>query len=213
MSTNLSRAGKYHIDSEIGRGSMGVVYRAFDPDIRRQVAIKTMRTQGLSSIELEDYKARFKREASAVGQMSHPNIVTVYDFSVDGDLFFLAMEYLEGKSLRKIMETQGRLPIETVIHTCQQVCSALEHAHTRGVVHRDVKPENIMVLEDGTVKVTDFGVAKMLSAETTQPGQILGTPSYMSPEQVQCRPLDGRSDIFSLGVILYELVAGRRPFT
>ena len=191
---------------------MGVVYQGFDPIIGRTVAIKTMLPEGLSPQEFQEYKARFQREAMAAGILAHPNIITVYDFGEDNGVLYLAMEFLEGKSLEKIVQEQTVLPIETILPIYDQVCSALDHAHRNKVVHRDVKPANIMILQNGLVKVTDFGIAKMMAMGMTQAGQILGTPNYMSPEQVKGRQIDGRSDIFSLGVILYELVTGEKPF-
>jgi predicted Ser/Thr protein kinase len=212
MAGALTKAGRYQIVSELGRGSMGVVYQAFDPVIGRTVAIKTMLTEGLGPAEFEEFKARFQREAQAAGVLTHPNIVTVYDFGEDSGVLFLAMEFLEGKSLQTLVEEQGILPVETIIPMYEQVCSALDHAHMHRIVHRDIKPANIMILESGLVKLTDFGIAKMMTVGMTQAGQILGTPNYMSPEQVKGRQVDGRSDIFSLGVILYELVTGEKPF-
>jgi serine/threonine protein kinase len=212
MAGALTRAGRYQIVSELGRGSMGVVYQGFDPIIGRTVAIKTMLTEGFAPAEFEEYKARFQREAQSAGVLAHPNIVTVYDFGEDSGVLYLAMEFLEGKSLEAMVEEQTILPVETIIPMYEQVCSALDHAHRHRIVHRDIKPANIMILESGLVKVTDFGIAKMMSMGMTQAGQILGTPNYMSPEQVKGRSVDGRADIFSLGVILYELVTGEKPF-
>ena len=191
---------------------MGVVYQGFDPVIGRTVAIKTMLTEGLAPAEFEDFKARFQREAQAAGMLNHPNIVTVYDFGEDSGVLYLAMEFLEGRSLQDIVEEEGVLPVERIIPVYEQVCRALDLAHTHKIIHRDVKPANIMILNSGIVKMTDFGIAKMLATGMTQAGQILGTPNYMSPEQVRGRQIDGRSDIFSLGVILYELVTGEKPF-
>ena len=191
---------------------MGVVYQGFDPVIGRTVAIKTMLTEGLSPQEFQEFKTRFQREAQAAGTLAHPNIITVYDFGEDNGILFLAMEFLDGKSLEKLVEEQNILPIETILPIYDQVCSSLDHAHQHKIVHRDVKPANIMILQSGQVKMTDFGIAKMMSMGMTQAGQILGTPNYMSPEQVKGRQVDGRSDIFSLGVILYELVTGEKPF-
>jgi serine/threonine protein kinase len=213
MAGALTRAGRYQIVSELGRGSMGVVYQGFDPLIGRTVAIKTMLVEGLGPAEFEEYKARFQREAQAAGILTHPNIVTVYDFGEDNGVLYLAMELLNGKSLQDLVEEQNILPLETIVPMYEQVCSALDHAHRNNVIHRDIKPANIMILESGLVKVTDFGIAKMMSLGMTQAGQILGTPNYMSPEQVKGRGVDGRSDIFSLGVILYELVTGEKPFS
>jgi len=212
MADALTKAGRYEIVSELGRGSMGVVYHGFDPVIGRTVAIKTMLTEGLTSQEFREFKSRFQREAQAAGVLSHPNIVNVFDYGEDNGILYLIMEYLEGKSLEKLIEEQVMLPIETIIPMFDQVCGALDHAHQHDIVHRDIKPANIMILDNGLVKVTDFGIAKMMSMGMTQAGQVLGTPNYMSPEQVKGRQVDGRSDIFSLGIILYDLVTGEMPF-
>jgi hypothetical protein len=191
---------------------MGVVYEGFDPVIGRRVAIKTMLTEGLTSDEFGEYRARFQREAQAAGVLSHPNIVSIFDYGEDSGILYLVMEYLEGISLEKLIKGHNILPIETIIPMYVQVCSALEHAHQHGIVHRDIKPANIMIVGSGLAKVTDFGIAKIESMGMTQTGQVLGTPHYMSPEQVKGRQIDGRSDIFSLGVILYNLVTGEMPF-
>lgn len=208
----LSKAGRYQIIDEIGRGSMGVVYSGYDPVIGRKVAIKTMQTDSLRTSEFSEYKARFQREAQSAGVLAHPNIVTVYDFGEDHGVLYLTMEYLEGRPLDKVIEDQPQMPVEKVIRIYEQVCSALNYAHSQKIVHRDVKPANIMMLENGQIKVTDFGIAKIMGGAMTQTGGILGTPNYMSPEQVTGKQLDGRSDIFSLGVILYELATGQKPF-
>ena len=212
MAGILTKAGRYQVVSELGRGSMGIVYRGFDPVIGRTVAIKTMLIEGLPPSEFEEYKQRFQREAQSAGVLTHPNIVTVYDFGEDEGVLYLAMEFLEGKSIQELVEKHNVMPIETLLPMYEQICSALDHAHQHKIVHRDIKPANIMILESGLVKVTDFGIAKVMSMGMTQAGQILGTPNYMSPEQVKGRSVDGRSDIFSLGVILYELVTGEKPF-
>jgi serine/threonine protein kinase len=212
MADVLTKAGRYEVVRELGRGSMGVVYQGFDPIIGRTVAIKTMLTEGLSPEEYKEFRARFQREAQAAGVLSHPNIVNVFDYGEDGGMLYLIMEFLEGSSLEKLVEGKKVLPIETIIPMCEQVCGALDHAHQRGIVHRDIKPANIMILNNGMVKVTDFGIAKMVSMGMTQAGLVLGTPNYMSPEQVKGRQVDGRSDLFSLGVILYDLVTGEKPF-
>ncbi len=212
MADALTKAGRYEVVRELGRGSMGIVYQGYDPVIGRTIAIKTMLTEGLTSQEFGEFKARFQREAQAAGVLSHPNIVNVFDYGEDSGILYLIMEYLEGKSLEKLVEGQNILPIETIIPMYDQVCSALDHAHQHGIVHRDIKPANIMVLANGLVKVTDFGIAKMVSMGMTQTGRVLGTPNYMSPEQVKGRQVDGRSDIFSLGIILYDLVTGEMPF-
>jgi serine/threonine protein kinase len=212
MAVALTKAGRYQIIGELGRGSMGVVYQGFDPIIHRTVAIKTMLPAGLSEEEFQAYRERFQREAMAAGVLAHPNIITIYDFGDDNGVLYLAMEFLDGKSLDRIVNRQGILPIETIVPIYDQVCSALDHAHQNKIVHRDIKPANIMLLNNGLVKVTDFGIAKVMAMGMTQAGQILGTPNYMSPEQIRGREIDGRSDIFSLGVILYELVTGEKPF-
>ncbi|HEV2493998.1 MAG TPA: protein kinase [Terriglobia bacterium] len=214
MPTSLTKAGRYQIVRELGRGAMGVVYEGFDPVIGRTVAIKTMLLEGLSPSEYEEYQKRFQREAQAAGVLSHPNIVTVHDFGEDNGVLYLAMEFLRGMSLQDLLGRGKVLPIEGIIRLYDQVCSALDQAHAHQIVHRDMKPANIMILENGVVKVTDFGIARVLSAGTgmTRVGQVVGTPSYMSPEQVRGLPVDGRSDIFSLGVILYLLLTGQKPF-
>ena len=201
----MFKTGRYEIAGEIGRGSMGVVYEGFDPLINRRVAIKTMRTEGLSDREYQDYKARFQSEAQSAGALAHPNIVTIHDFGEDHGVLYLAMEFLDGISLRQLLDEKGTLPIQSIIPIFQQASSALDYAHSHQIVHRDIKPANIMILESGLVKVTDFGIAKVLSNEAgmTLSGQILGTPTYMSPEQVKGQPVDGRSDIFAVGVDLH----------
>lgn len=208
----LTKAGRYQIVREIGRGSMGVVYQGFDPVIGRGVAIKTIKTEGLSPAEYREYKARFHREAQAAGVLVHPNILTIYDFGEDEGTLYLAMELLSGKTLQQLLEERGMLPVDTIVPIFEQVGSALDRAHRHQVIHRDIKPGNIMVLDDGLVKVTDFGIAKLMSASMTRAGLVLGSPSYMSPEQIKGLPIDGRADIFSLGVVLYECLTGTKPF-
>ncbi len=212
MSGEITQAGRYQIVNELGRGAMGVVYRAFDPMIGRTVAIKTMLTQGLAPSEFAEFRDRFQREAQAAGILNHPNIVTVYDFGESQGFLYLAMEFLEGKSLHEILRERKALPAGEAVPIFEQVAGALGHAHAHKVIHRDVKPANIMLLKDGTVKVTDFGIAKISTTSMTQTGQVFGTPNYMSPEQVRGMQLDGRSDIFALGVVLYESLVGVKPF-
>ena len=209
----FTKAGRYQIVSEIGRGSMGIVYKGFDPVIGRNGAIKCIKTEGLSSAEYQEHKARFVGEARAAGVLGHPNIVTIHDFGEEEGTLYLAMELLSGTTLQQMLEDQGVLPVEMILQIFDQVGSALDRAHQHGVIHRDIKPGNIMVLDDGLVKVTDFGIAKLLlSASMTQAGSTLGSPSYMSPEQIKGLPIDGRSDIFSLGIVLYECLTGAKPF-
>lgn len=189
-----------------------MVYRAFDPVIGRTVAIKTMLTEGLSPEEYAEFRDRFQREAQAAGILNHPNIVTVYDFGEDQGFLYLAMEFLEGQSLQQVFRERGALRPEEALPLFEQAADALDHAHARNVIHRDVKPANIMLLKHGLVKVTDFGIAKVSTTSMTQTGRVFGTPNYMSPEQIRGLPVDGRSDMFALGVILYEALVGARPF-
>lgn len=208
----ISHLGRYEIIGEIGQGAMGVVYKATDPLIDRIVAIKTI-TLSLAQDEREEYEARFYQEAKAAGRLSHPNIVTIYDVGRSGDIAYIAMEFLQGRELRDILNDKQLLPVDQVIDIVAQVAAGLSYAHEHGIVHRDVKPSNIMVNRDGHVKITDFGIARMASAAVrTQTGMVLGSPKYMSPEQVMGKQTDQRSDIFSLGVMLYEMLTGQPPF-
>lgn len=208
----ISNLGRYEIVSELGQGAMGVVYKATDPLIDRVVAIKTI-TLSLAQEEKDEYEARFYQEAKAAGRLSHPNIVTIYDVGRSGDVAYIAMEFLQGRELRDILNDGQRLPVNFVLDVVAQVALGLAYAHENGIVHRDVKPSNIMVSADGHVKITDFGIARMASAAVrTQTGMVLGSPKYMSPEQVMGKLTDQRSDIFSLGVMLYEMLTGQAPF-
>jgi serine/threonine protein kinase len=213
MSTVL-KAGRYEIVGELGRGAMGVVYKATDPVIGRTVAVKTIKLSeegtGLSRPEL---LTRFQTEARAAGLLTHPNIVVVFDAGEEDGLYYITMELVEGKSLQAHLDGAQAFALPRVLRIMEQTCSALQFAHERNVVHRDIKPANIMLTADDTVKVTDFGTAKILQFGTMQQtAHVMGTPSYMSPEQVKGRAVDGRSDIFSLGVLLYEMVTGEKPF-
>ena len=212
--TTQTKAGRYEFIDELGRGAMGVVYKAMDPVIGRTVAVKTIRLSeqgtGLSRPEL---LTRFQTEARAAGLLTHPNIVVVYDAGEEDGLYFITMELVEGKSLQSLLDSGQSFPLPRVLRIMEQACSALQFAHERNVVHRDIKPANLMLTGDDTVKVTDFGTAKILQFGTVQQtAHVMGTPSYMSPEQVKGRAVDGRSDIFSLGVMLYEMVTGEKPF-
>lgn len=207
----IEKLGRYEILSEIGQGAMGVVYKAVDPLIDRTVAIKTINLN-LSRDELADFEERFDREAKSAGRLNHPNIVTIYDVGRADHVAFMAMEYLEGRELKEIIASGEVLQPDTVAEIISQVADALAFAHDHDIVHRDIKPANIMVLRNGSVKITDFGIAKMASGSRTQIGIILGSPKYMSPEQVAGKPVDGRSDIFSLGAVLYELLTGKPAF-
>lgn len=208
----ISQLGRYEVISELGQGAMGVVYKARDPLIDRIVAIKTINL-GLAQEEKEEYEARFYQEARAAGRLNHPNIVTIYDVGKSGDIAYIAMEFLQGCELRDILRENRKMPVGQVLDIAAQVASGLAYAHEHEIVHRDIKPSNIMVIRDGHVKITDFGIARMASsAVRTQTGMVLGSPKYMSPEQVLGKPIDQRSDIFSLGVMLYEMLAGDAPF-
>jgi serine/threonine-protein kinase len=208
----ISTLGRYKIVAEIGQGAMGIVYKAVDPIIDRTVAIKTINLN-LSRQELEEYEARFQQEIKAAGRLNHPNIVTIYDVGKTDQVAYMAMEFLEGNELKDIIAS-GQLPSpETVVDIISQVADGLWFAHQQDIVHRDVKPSNIMVLAGGIAKITDFGIARLPnSAVKTMTGLILGSPRYMSPEQVIGKTIDARSDIFSLGVVLYEALTGQAPF-
>lgn len=208
----ISQLGRYNIIGELGQGAMGTVYKAVDPLIDRIVAIKTINLS-MALDEKDEYESRFYQEAKAAGRLSHPNIVTIYDVGKSGEIAYIAMEFLQGHELRDILNDGKRMPVEQVINIVAQVAQGLAYAHEHGIVHRDVKPSNIMIVRDGHVKITDFGIARMASAAVrTQTGMVLGSPKYMSPEQVVGKLTDQRSDIFSLGVVLYEMLTGQAPF-
>ncbi len=208
----ISQLGRYEVLGELGQGAMGVVYKARDPLIDRVVAIKTINLS-LAMDEKEEYEGRFYQEAKAAGRLNHPNIVTIYDVGKSGDVAYIAMEFLEGRELRDVMNETSLLPVDQVLKIVAQVAQGLAYAHEHDIVHRDVKPSNIMVIRDGNVKITDFGIARMASASVrTQTGMVLGSPKYMSPEQVMGKSIDQRSDIFALGVMLYEMLTGQAPF-
>ena len=207
----MEKIGRYQIAAELGKGAMGVVYKATDPNIGRTVSVKTLRFDVLG-MDGEEMLQRFKNEARAAGAMNHPNIITIYDAGEHEGMFYIAMEYIEGQALQDLLKQEKTLPLEKIIEIVRQVCAGLDYAHSRGIIHRDVKPANIMMQIDGTVKIMDFGVAKGGGSGMTSAGQVVGTPNYMSPEQVKGKPLDGRSDLFSLGVVLYEMITGERPF-
>src|SRR5499427_3725056 len=212
----VTKLGRYEVLSELGKGAMGVVYLAKDPVIGRLVAIKTIRTASLGEddSEVREFKERFVREAQTAGILNHPNIVTIHDIGEDTETrtSFIAMEYIEGKNLKSLLADKKKFTWDEVADLIAQIGEALDYAHRKGIIHRDIKPANIILTTDGKVKITDFGIAKVASSNLTTTGQFLGTPNYMSPEQVSGAPVDGRSDIFSLGVVLYELLTGRKPF-
>jgi serine/threonine protein kinase len=207
----LEQLGRYQIQSELGRGAMGIVYRARDPLIDRTVAIKTIRVD-LPADELALFEARFFTEIRAAGSLNHANIVTIHDAGKEGGLVYVAMELLEGPSLADLLAAHTPVPPARIATIGAQIADALAYAHARGIVHRDVKPANIILVRDRLPKLTDFGVARLPNAATTLGGTVIGSPKYMSPEQVSVQPVDGRSDVFSLGVVLYELLTGESPF-
>ena len=209
----MEQIGRYRILGEIGRGAMGVVYRAQDPAIGRIVAIKTIRLAELADpSERAKLRDRLIREAQSAGILSHPGIVTIYDVAEEGEVHYISMEYVDGPTLERSMVTEP-LHGQLVLAVLNQTAAALDYAHKRGIVHRDIKPANIMLHERATAKITDFGVARIQSHQMTQVGGMVGTPNYMSPEQIQGKAVDGRSDQFSLAVIAYELFTGEKPFT
>ncbi len=211
----MESIGRYQIVKELGHGAMGVVYQAVDPTIGRPVAIKTIR---LDDVDDADERAKLRerlfREARSAGILSHPGIVTIYDMEERGDIAFIAMEFVDGPTLDQLLSSKQPIAPERLINILRQTAAALDYAHAKGIVHRDIKPANIMMASDGAVKITDFGIAKVTTSQQyTQTGTILGTPNYMSPEQVQGLAVTGRADQFSLAVIAFEMLTGERPFT
>ncbi len=206
------RFGRYEVVRELGSGAMGTVYLGKDTVGHRTVAVKTLKPAGVDAQEVASMKERFFREAESARQLSHPAIVKVYDAGEENGTAYFAMELLDGITLRDFVAKRGTVSVKRAMEIAAQVADALAYAHAKNVVHRDVKPENIMVLSSGDFKITDFGVAKLLDASQTQSGVVLGTPNYMSPEQLIGQKVDRRSDLFSLGVVFYELLTGVRPF-
>ncbi len=209
----LSQLGRYEVLEELGRGSMGIVYRARDPLIDRFVAVKVINLASLSPQQIRKYETRLHHEAKSAGRLNHPNIFTIHDMGKCGDVAYIAMEMLQGRELREVIDGRGGLSVDQALDIAIQVAHGLAYAHQHGVAHHDIKPANIMVLDGSHVKIADFGLAQMSpSLVRTPTGYVLGSPSYMSPEQAQGLALDARSDIFSLGVILYEMLTRRLPF-
>ena len=205
--------GRYEIEKELGRGAMGIVYLGKDPKINRQVAIKTMMLEeGSDANEAKAVKERFFREAESAGTLNHPNIVRIFDAGEEQDIAFIAMELLDGHDFLRYTTKAGQMPIEKVLEAVATVADALDYAHAQGIVHRDIKPANFMLLKDGTIRVADFGIARITASSKTATGTVMGTPSYMSPEAVSGKKVDGRSDLFSLTVALFELLVGEKPF-
>ena len=210
---DLTRIGRYEILQVVGRGSMGLVYKALDPKINRLLAIKTIRfSDEFDEDVIHEIKERFFREAEIAGQLSHPCIVTIHDLGEDQGFTYMAMEYLDGENLERFINKKNLLSLRKVLFVVASVADALDFAHRADVIHRDIKPANIMLLKTGGVKVTDFGIAKAISSSRTRTGVILGTPNYMSPEQIMGQKIDLRSDVFSLGVVFYQLLTGELPF-
>lgn len=211
--TEPMKFGKYEVKRELGRGAAGIIYEGIDPFIQRPVAIKIIQKSMVNESEAPDVFNRFRHEAQAAGRMTHPNIVSIYEYGEENDISFIAMELVQGKDLKEYFDNQRRFEMPDCTNIMRQLLDALEYSHSRGVVHRDIKPSNIMITQDGQVKVADFGIAKIESSDLTQAGDVLGTPTYMSPEQFIGVAVDHRSDIYSAGVILYQFLAGERPFT
>lgn len=209
----LKKLGRYQVTAVLGKGAMGTVYKGIDPAINRPVALKTIRLDFVNDpSEFEELKERLYREAQAAGKLSHPNIVTIYDVGSEGSLQYIAMEYLEGQTLESLIKKRAKFSYKIIAQIITQICSALDYAHERGIIHRDIKPANVMVLSDYRVKVMDFGIARIDSNSMTKTGIAMGTPNYISPEQLKGLTIDRRADLFSLGVMMYEMLLGRRPF-
>src|ERR1700722_2488900 len=213
-STQKKRFGRYEVVAELGRGAMGVVYKARDPQIDRFVAVKTVSMWGQNPNEEKEFRQRFMNEAQAAGRLHHAGIVSIFDVGEDpGNREpYIVLEYVAGEALNRILAREKKLPLATALQLAEEIAEALDYAHAQGVVHRDIKPGNILVTEDGHPKIADFGIAKMNLAHFTVPGRVLGTPAYMAPEQLSGEGVDARSDLFSLGVILYAMTTGQSPF-
>jgi serine/threonine-protein kinase len=212
--SDTKRFGRYETLGELGRGAMGVVYKARDPQIDRTVAVKTIALHGQDPEAEKEFRMRFQNEAQAAGRLHHPGIVSVFDVGEDPETQdpYIVLEYVDGEALNRILKREKKLPIERALQLTEEVALALSYAHAQGVTHRDVKPGNILIAQDGRPKIADFGIAKLNLANLTVPGKLLGTPAYMAPEQLSGTAADGRSDLFSLGVILYAMVTGHSPF-
>jgi serine/threonine-protein kinase len=208
----IEALGKYEIKRTLGRGAMGVVYEGWDPIIARRVAIKTVKLPDDSDPETEDALARFRREAQAAGRLTHPNIVAVFDYGETSDLAYIVMEFVDGPPLKASLDKQERFALADTARVMQDLLAGLQFSHERGVVHRDIKPANVMLTSAGQAKIADFGIARIESSSMTQAGTLLGTPAYMSPEQFMGQVVDARTDIYSAGVLLYQLLTGERPF-
>src|SRR5688572_17848213 len=218
MAEERATLGRYNIERTLGKGAMGVVYEGLDPKLNRRVAIKTILKSHLDPDTAKDYSMRFSREAQAVARLNHPHIVQVYDFAEEGEIAYLVMEFIHGKELKNFFDANERFDIREAVRIMCELLDALDFAHNAGVIHRDIKPANIMLDSQGRTKLTDFGVARVQDvdrthAERTQAGTMVGTPAYMSPEQITGGNIDKRTDVFSAGIILYQFLTGEKPFT
>ena len=215
--SEIKTLGRYKIQGVLGKGAMGLVYDGLDPTLDRRVAIKTIITRNLDESTAKHYAMRFKREVRAVARLNHPNIVQVYDFGTEGDLAYIVMEFIQGKELKDLLEAKQGFDLKTMYRMMIELLDALHFAHEAGVIHRDIKPANVMVDAGGRVKLADFGVARVTEpdgdqAEATRAGAMIGTPSHMSPEQIQGQTIDRRTDIFSAGIVFYQILTGQKPF-
>ena len=218
LAPELKTLGRYNIERTIGKGAMGVIYEGLDPRLGRRVAIKTILKSHLDEDTARDYSMRFVREAQAVARLNHPNIVQVYDFGEEADIAYLVMEFIKGKELKTFFDANKRFDLNEVVRIMCELCDALDFAHNAGIIHRDIKPANVMLDAQARTKLTDFGIARVqdsdrASVERTQAGTLVGTPAYMSPEQIIGGQIDKRADVFSAGIILYQFLTGEKPFT
>src|SRR6185503_17800923 len=204
--------GKYRVDGVLGQGGMGTVFRAFDAAIQRPVAIKTVNKGMLDPIDLQYALTRFRHEAQAVGRLTHPRIAAIYDYGEDSEIAYIVMELVNGQSLFQHMQEQAQFSLKEIGEVVRQLLDGLGYAHAQGVVHRDVKPSNILINDDGRLKISDFGIARIESSTLTQVGEIMGSPGYMAPEQFLGSEVDAGRDVYSVGIIAYELLVGKRPF-
>ena len=210
----LKQLGRYDLTRVLGKGAMGIVYEGLDPRLNRKVAIKTILKGHMDDEDAaKEYSMRFMREAQSVARLNHAHIVQVYDFGEQGDIAYIVMEFIKGKELKDYFDKGERFQVSEIVRLMGQLLDALDNAGRKGVVHRDIKPANIILLPDNNLKVADFGIARIESSQLTQTGAAIGTPTYMSPEQLLGQPVDGRSDLFSAGVVLYQFLTGEKPFT